>query len=534
MDAQTLRRIRADFPILSTRIDGQPLVYFDNAATTQKPRAVIDAITQYYRRDNANVHRAAHHLATRATDQFEGVRDQVAQFINASPNEIVWTRGTTEAINLVAESFLRPLIAPGDRIMIAISAHHACLLPFQRLVQDVGAHLDVVALDDNGDLDLSHFNELLKRRPRFVALPHVSNVLGTVYPIKTLVKAAKSAGAYTLIDGAQAAPHFSLDMNDINADFYAFSGHKLFGPTGIGVLFGRHALLDKMPPWQVGGEMIEHVTLEETRYAPAPLRFEAGTPDIAGVIGLGAAIRYLSTLDTDILTQHEQTLVNHLREGLTELPGITLLSAGTHSVSLVNFYHESINAADIVMHLDAQGIAARAGSHCAQPLLNALNLTATVRLSLAFYNTLQEVEHTLSALREMVYSNEEPNSASGISDMILALEHADNWPDRLNLLMTLGAVRTDSHPLRESRYLVPGCASQTWIKITQTAQQTHLEGDSESRQIKGLIHLIAAKVNQGHSIEWIRDYLTGLGLERQLSRSRGNAIAHLLDWLDAR
>ena len=533
MDTKTLRRIRADFPILSTRVDGHPLIYFDNAATTQKPRVVIDAITQFYRRDNANVHRAAHRLAVRATDQFEHVRDQVADYINASSNEIVWTRGTTEAINLVAESFLKPLISAGDRIIIAVSAHHACILPFQRIAHELGAHLDVLQLDETGDLDQSHYQHLLSLKPKFVALPHVSNVLGTVYPIKSMVDAAKSAGAHTLIDGAQALPHFSIDVKDLDADFYAFSGHKLFGPTGIGVLYGRQSLLDNMPPWQVGGEMIESVTFEETRYTSAPLRFEAGTPDIAGVIGLGAAINYLSNLDSLSITTYEQHLIDHLREGLAVMPGLQLLPTGSESVSLVNFYHESIQAHDIVMHLDAKGIAARAGSHCAQPLLKALNLTATVRLSLAFYNTLQEVDQTLAVLNEMLHSKStiDNHSPASVNEIITTLEQARDWPERLNALMALGSIKTSAQDIRQNTYLVSGCASKTWMRLTQEGQHKRIEGDSESRQVNGLIHLIIAQVNDGKSIDAIRDYLHALGLERQLSRTRGNAITHLLDWM---
>lgn len=534
MDSQSLRRIRSSFPILNTRVDGKPLIYFDNGATTHKPREVIEAMTQFYRKENANVHRAAHHLSSLATEHFEQARNQLAQFINAKPNEVVWTRGTTEGLNLVAESYLRPNLKPGDRIVIAITAHHAAILPFQRLAQQVGAHLDVIELTAAGELNLDQYQSHLKLKPKLVVLPHASNVLGTIYPIKEMVKQAKRAGAKILVDGAQAAPHLNLDMQDLDVDFYAFSGHKMFGPTGIGVLYGRETLLNSMPPWQVGGEMIESVSLTETHYAQAPLRFEAGTPDIAGAIGLAAAVNYLNSLDTAEIEEHEQQLSTHLLRGINSINGITTLPSGEVALPIVSFFHETINADDLAAQLDAQGIAVRSGSHCAQPLMQSFGLNASVRISLAFYNTIEEIEHCVSVLRTLCEKSETKADGSNqdlTTYWIDQVEQARDWPTRLNALMSLGAA-TPETSLKRPEYLVNGCASQTWLKLSREKSDIRLDGCSESRQITALIQLIKHQIEKGSTLDQIKIYLADLGLERQLSRTRGNAIQRLLEWLE--
>ena len=534
MDSQTLRRIRSSFPILNTRVDGKPLIYFDNGATTHKPREVIEAITQFYRKENANVHRAAHHLSSLATEHFEQARTQLAQFINAQPNEIVWTRGTTEGLNLVAESYLRPRLKPGDRIIIALTAHHAAILPFQRLAQQVGAYLDVIELKASGELNLDQYQSQLQLNPKLVVLPHVSNVLGTLYPIKEMVKQAKKMGVKTLIDGAQAAPHLSLDMQDLDVDFYAFSGHKMFGPTGIGVLYGREALLNSMPPWQVGGEMIESVSLTETHYAQAPLRFEAGTPDIAGAIGLAAAVDYLNSLNRVEIEKYEHRLAIHLLQALKSIRGITTLPSGKVALPIVSFFHETINADDIAAQLDAQGIAVRSGSHCAQPLMNSLGLNSSVRISLAFYNTIDEIDNCISILRTLCEKSVKTDDRSNYDSATLwieQVEHANDWPTRLNALMSLGSVASDAS-LKRPEYLVKGCASQTWLKLSKDNGIIKLDGCSESRQITALIQLIKHQVDKGSTLDQIRIYLADLGLERQMSRTRGNAIRRLIEWLE--
>ena len=536
MESQILRRIRSSFPILNTRVDGKPLIYFDNGATTQKPREVIDAITQFYRKENANVHRAAHHLSSLATNHFEQARDKLAQFINAKPNEIVWTRGTTEGLNLVAESFLRPILKPGDRIAIAISAHHAAILPFQRLAQQIGAHLDVIELTEAGELNSDQYQSYLQHKPKLVVLPHASNVLGTLYPVKEMVEQAKRLGITTLIDGAQAAPHLVLDMQDLDADFYAFSGHKMFGPTGIGVLYGREALLNSMLPWQVGGEMIESVSLTETRYAEAPLRFEAGTPNIAGAIGLAAAVEYLNGLDRAEIEEHEHQLATYLLQQLKSIDGITLLPSGAITLPIVSFYHETINADDLAAQLDAQGIAVRAGSHCAQPLMQSFGLHSSVRISLAFYNTLEEVERCITVLRSLcdhqTVTKDDPSDSDSAARWIDQIEQAKDWSTRLNALMGLGSIATDP-TLKRPENLVTGCASLTWLKLSIGNGSIQLDGCSESRQITALIELIKNQIGKGASLVQIKAYLAELGLEKQLSRTRGNAIRRLIEWLES-
>ncbi len=538
MDSQSLRKLRADFPILSTRFDGQPLVYFDNAATTQKPRQVIDAITQFYRKENANVHRAAHRLSSRATEHFEQARDAVARFLNCSSEEVIWTRGTTESLNLVAQSYLRPLLKAGETVLVMQSSHHANIVPWQQVTQSCGANLQVIPLDEAGDIDLNAYQQLLETTPKMVALTHVSNALGTIYPIAEMVRMAKEAGATVVVDGAQAVPHLQIDLTQLGADFYAFSGHKLFGPTGIGVLYGVSHLLELMPPWQTGGEMIEKVSFDGTTFTSAPLRFEAGTPDIAGAVGLKAAVEYLEKQDSDALFAHEAELAKFARQQLSLLPGIKLLPAGSEQVSVITFTHMDLHASDIAALLDESGIAVRAGTHCAQPLLTALNIESAVRVSLAFYNTFEEVEHLISTLETIVSSTanssetiEESNTLfiKNRDDLIRALSHTESWPERLNLLMKLGSLKGKySQMVRIPSNEVAGCASRTWIELIAEDGLISIKGDSDSRQINALIHLISEGLERSLSVDQIRAELDALGLERQLSRTRGNAIQTLL------
>ena len=543
MDSQSLRKLRADFPILSTRFDGQPLVYFDNAATTQKPRQVIDAITQFYRKENANVHRAAHRLSSRATEHFEQARDAVARFLNCSSEEVIWTRGTTESLNLVAQSYLRPLLKAGETVLVMQSSHHANIVPWQQVTQSCGANLQVIPLDEAGDIDLNAYQQLLETTPKLVALTHVSNALGTIYPIAEMIRMAKEAGATVVVDGAQAVPHLQIDLTQLGADFYAFSGHKLFGPTGIGVLYGASHLLELMPPWQTGGEMIEKVSFDGTTFTSAPLRFEAGTPDIAGAVGLKAAVEYLEKQDSDALFAHEAELAKFARQQLSLLPGIKLLPAGSEQVSVITFTHMDLHASDIAALLDESGIAVRAGTHCAQPLLTALNIESAVRVSLAFYNSLEEVEHLISTLETIVSST--ANSSETIEesntlfiekrdDLIRALSETGSWPERLNLLMKLGSLKgKDSQTVRIAANEVVGCASRTWIELSANDGQISIKGDSDSRQINALIHLISEGLERSLNVDQIRSELDALGLERQLSRTRGNAIQTLLKRVEA-
>ncbi len=395
-------RVRRDFPILAQTIHGRPLVYLDNAATTQKPLPVIDAISAFYRGDNANVHRGVHMLSERATARYEEARARVQRFVNAaSPREIVFVRGTTEAINLVAATFGRAQVKAGDEVLITAMEHHSNIVPWQMLCQRAGAHLRVAPITDVGELRVDAFERLLTNRTRLVSIVHVSNALGTVNPVGDLVALAHARGVPVLVDGAQAVAHHKVDVRELGADFYAWSGHKLFGPTGIGVLYGRSALLDAMAPYQGGGDMIASVTFEKTTYNAAPYRFEAGTPDIAGAIGLGAAIDYVSRIGLDAIARHEQELLEYATARLSRVAGVRLVGTARAKSAIVSFVMEGVHPHDIGTILDQDGVAIRTGHHCCQPLMHRLGVDATARASFAFYNTREEVDALVAALEKV-------------------------------------------------------------------------------------------------------------------------------------
>ncbi|WP_093474278.1 aminotransferase class V-fold PLP-dependent enzyme [Halopseudomonas yangmingensis] len=393
-------RVRADFPILQQQVNGQPLVYLDNAATTQKPEAVIQAICDYYRQDNSNVHRGAHTLADRATQAFEAARIKLQGFLNAAESrELIWTRGTTEAINLVAASWGRSQLQAGDRILVSAMEHHSNIVPWQMVAAERGASVEPIPVDASGTLDLSALQAMLEAgRVRMVACGHVSNALGSINPVEQIIALAHAAGAFCLIDGAQAVGHFPVDVQALDCDFYAFSAHKLFGPTGVGVLYGKAALLEAMPPYQGGGEMIETVSFAGTRYNQLPYKFEAGTPDIAGVIGFGAAIDYLNGLDRAGAAAHEQALLAYAEERARQVPGLRLVGTAAHKTSVMSFLLEGAHPADVGMLLDQQGVAVRTGNHCAQPIMDQYGIPGTVRASFSFYNTRDDVDRLFAAL----------------------------------------------------------------------------------------------------------------------------------------
>ncbi|MFM5845125.1 aminotransferase class V-fold PLP-dependent enzyme [Aeromonas sanarellii] len=402
MNQQQHALLRSQFPALAQKVNGHPLIYLDNAATTQKPQAVLDAIAHYYRADNANVHRAAHALSGRATRAFEDARETVARFINAPRNqEVIWTRGTTEAINLVAQSWGMSELKAGDEILLSTLEHHANIVPWQLVAQRTGAVIRVIPLDEWGDLDLAAYRAMLGPHTRLVSVAHVSNALGTVNPVEEIVAAAKAVGALTLIDGAQAVAHLEVDVRAIGCDFYAFSGHKLYGPTGIGVLWGRTALLERMPPWQAGGEMIDRVSFSGTTFNTLPFKFEAGTPHIAGAIGLAAAIDFVTAQDRVALVRHEQALTDYLVAGLRRVPGLRLIGEPTRRAGAVSFLLDEIHPQDAATLLDMQGIALRVGHHCAMPLMESLGIGGTIRASLACYNNRDDVDTLLAALHKL-------------------------------------------------------------------------------------------------------------------------------------
>jgi cysteine desulfurase/selenocysteine lyase len=394
--------VRRDFPILHERIHGRQIVWLDNGATTQKPQVVIDRLAYFYSHENSNIHRSAHSLAARASDAYEGARATVANFLGApSAEDVVFTRGTTEAINLVAQSWGRQHIGPDDEIVVSHLEHHANIVPWQQLATETGAKLKVIPVDDDGQLLLDAYGELLSERTRLVAVSQVSNVLGTIVPVKAVIEAAHRVGARVLIDGAQAVAHMPVNVQAMDADFYVFSGHKIFGPTGIGALYGKPELLEEMPPWQGGGNMISDVTFERTVYQGPPAKFEAGTGNIAGAVGLGAALDYLSRLGLPLIERYEHELLGYAMAEIRSVPGLRLIGTAPEKASVLTFVLDGYRPEDVGSALDKEAIAVRAGHHCAQPILRRYGLESAVRPSLAMYNTYAEVDLLVAALRRL-------------------------------------------------------------------------------------------------------------------------------------
>ena len=390
---------RQDFPILEQTVRDMPLVYLDNAATAQKPRQVIEVLDDYYRSYNSNIHRGVHTLSELATDAYETARKKIQRFINAeSLQEVIFVRGTTEGINLVAQSYGRSRLGAGDEIIVSTMEHHSNIVPWQLLCEQTGATLKVIPINDAGELDMDEYKNLLNERTRIVAIVHISNALGTINPIAEITEQAHAAGAVVVIDGAQAAPHTKLDMAALDCDFYTFSGHKLFGPTGIGVLYGKQALLEDMPPYQGGGDMIKMVTFEKTLYNDLPYKFEAGTPYIAGVIGLGAAVDYVSDVDLDRIHDYEHGLLQYAAEAAATVPGLRLIGTAADKASILSFVVDGIHPHDLGTILDHDGIAIRTGHHCAMPVMERFGIPATARASLAFYNTTEEVDKLVAGI----------------------------------------------------------------------------------------------------------------------------------------
>jgi cysteine desulfurase/selenocysteine lyase len=395
--------VRRQFPVLARMVHGKPLCYLDNGASAQRPLAVIGAVDDYERHHHANIHRGVHTLSQEATALYEGARDRVVKFINArSRHEIIFVRGTTEAINLVAQSYGRTTLKPGDEVLITHLEHHANIVPWQMLCEQTGATLKVAPMDSRGEVHAEAVEALMTPRTRIMALAHVSNALGTILPVRRLVAAAKARGIVTLIDGAQAIPHLAVDVQALGCDFYAFSGHKLFGPTGIGVLYGREALLERMPPWQGGGDMILSVAFDKTTYNALPYKFEAGTPNISGAIGLGAAVDFLQSLDLAAVHAHEHALLEYATSTLGQIDGLSIVGTARNKASLVSFVIAGVHPHDLGTILDEDGIAVRTGHHCAMPVMEFFKLAATARASFALYNTFEEIDRLAAAIPRAV------------------------------------------------------------------------------------------------------------------------------------
>ncbi|HET9180619.1 MAG TPA: cysteine desulfurase [Candidatus Angelobacter sp.] len=400
--AYDVQKVREDFPILHQQVHGKPLVYLDNAATTQKPFAVIEALEHYYSRDNSNIHRGVHELSERATNAYEKARAAVQQFINAADTrEIIFVRGATEAINLVAQTYGRKNVGTGDEVLITAMEHHSNIVPWQILCEEKGAKLRVAPINERGELVLEEFEKLLTRNTKIVAVGHLSNALGTINPVKKIVKMAHAQNIPVLVDGAQAAPRMKVDVQDLDCDFYAVSGHKMYAPTGIGFLYGKARLLEAMPPWQGGGDMIASVTFEKTVYNRLPYKFEAGTPNIADTIGLGVAVEYLNNLGVDRIEEHEADLLAYATQEVQKIPGVTIIGTAREKAGVLSFIMEDIHPHDIGTILDSEGIAVRTGHHCAQPVMQRYNIPATVRASFGLYNTRDEVEALARGIRKV-------------------------------------------------------------------------------------------------------------------------------------
>ena len=395
--------IRAEFPALHQQVNGQPLVYLDNGASTQKPQTVIDTIAEYYAQDNSNVHRGIHTLSQRATDRFEGARETVREFINAASEvEVIFTSGTTESINLVAQSFARSVCQAGDEILITAMEHHSNIVPWQLLEQQIGIKLVVAPINRDGDVIFSEFERLLSKKTKLVATTQLSNALGTITPLKQMIEAAHKVGAKVLVDGAQAVAHTHVDVQDLDADFYAFSGHKIFAPTGIGILYGKQELLDAMPPYKAGGDMIKVVSFSGTTFNELPYKFEAGTPNIAGVVGLAAGIDYVTQIGIDNIAAYENGVLEYATEQLTQIDGLQMIGTARNKASILSFKIDGVHSSDLGTLLDHQGVAIRVGHHCAMPVMEFFGVDATARASLALYNNKNDIDTLLSALNKAI------------------------------------------------------------------------------------------------------------------------------------
>jgi cysteine desulfurase/selenocysteine lyase len=404
-----------DFPILREKVRGRPLVYLDNAATSQKPQVVIETLQKYYSRENANIHRGIHFLSERATQTYEDARAKVRAFLNAAESrEIIFVRGTTEGINLVAQSYGRKFVGEEDEIILSAMEHHSNIVPWQILCEQVGARLHIIPMNDDGELLIDEYERLLSDRTKLVAVTHLSNALGTINPVKQIIQIAHRRGVPVLVDGAQAVPHLKVDVRDLDCDFYAFSGHKLYGPTGVGVLYGRASLLDAMPPYQGGGEMIRSVTFEKTLYKVLPYKFEAGTPNIAGGIGLGAAIDYLSQVGLDLVAAYERELLDYATDAVSTITAVQIIGTAKEKAGVLSFVLEGVHAHDVGTILDQEGIAIRTGHHCAMPVMQRFGVPATARASLAFYNTKEEVDALVGAIQR----SEGVRPMTGLSELI--------------------------------------------------------------------------------------------------------------------
>jgi cysteine desulfurase/selenocysteine lyase len=552
-------RARADFPILRREIHGQPLIYFDNAATTQKPQAVLDALMHYYTNENANIHRAVHLLSERATRAYEEARQKVCRFLGAADvREIIFTRGTTEGINLVAQSWGRANLRAGDEIIVSALEHHSNIVPWQMLCEQTGAILRVVPISDDGEFLLDEYEKLLSDRTRLVSVAHVSNSLGTITPIRRILELAHARGARVLLDGAQSAPHLPVDVQDLDCDFFVMSGHKIYGPTGIGVLYGKADLLERMPPYQGGGDMIKTVTFAKTTYADLPNKFEAGTPNIAGAIGLGAALDYIESVGRDRISAHEEMLLHYATERMREMPSVRLVGTAPHKAAVISFVVDGppIAALDIGTKLDLEGIAVRTGHHCCQPVMDRFGIPGTTRISFALYNTTTEIDVFLDALRGLIAdaaAKDQPAAPSGAiepaypraaadspkaaaAELIEEFEMFDDWADRYQYLLERGQeIPPLADVFRTEANRVRGCQSTVYLWARRkpgTADGIEFLADSDADLVRGLIALLEHLFSGQKAAEIlsfdVEGFFARLGLDQHLTLGRRNGLAAMV------
>jgi cysteine desulfurase/selenocysteine lyase len=551
-------RVRQDFPILRQKVHGKPLVYLDNAATTQKPKAVIEAIRRYYERDNANIHRAVHELSQRATREYESARGKVQRFLNAaSAREIIFVRGTTEGINLVTQTFGRQNVRAGDEIIVSHMEHHSNIVPWQMLCEEKGAQLRVVPINDRGEFLFEEYEKLLSARTRLVAVVHVSNSLGTVNPVRRIAEAAHRRGVPVLVDGAQAVAHLKLDVQELDCDFYAFSGHKLYGPTGIGILYGREELLKAMPPYQGGGDMISAVTFEKTTYAELPNKFEAGTPDIAGAVGLGAALDYVEKLGRDSIAAHEERLLHLALDKLRQVPGVRVFGPVSARAAVISFVIEEppLSALDVGTRLDLEGVAVRTGHHCCQPVMDRFGVAGTVRASIAFYNTVEDVDRFVAAVQKVV--REAAAHARPVQPVPYEVKYApavagspqeaaeeladlfsffDDWGERYEQIIELGhKIPPMPDALKMEANRVHGCQSTVFISARKrpgTEDVLEFVADSDADLVRGLIAILEKVYSGQHAAEIlsfdVEGFFARLGLDQHLTLGRRNGLAAMV------
>jgi cysteine desulfurase/selenocysteine lyase len=537
-----------------------PLVYFDNGATTQKPQCVIDSYSAFYQTANANVHRASHALSTRATTAFEQARNSIKTFINAkSSKEIIWTKGTTESINLIAMSLGRKILKQGDEIIVASSEHHANIVPWQLIAEQTGAVIKTVALDEMGRVDLLAFERLLNSQTKIFCCAHLSNVIAKINPVSELIQKAKSVGAITVIDGAQAVAHFPIDVQSLDCDFYAFSAHKMYGPTGVGVLYGKQALLETMPPYQGGGEMIKQVSFNKpTTFNTLPFKFEAGTPNIAGVIAFSKAITFIRSYDAKQMCDYEKKLTIHCYQALQNLSVsssnvIEFIVQGLPDIPIICFTLNGHHNHDIATALDSYGIAVRSGHHCAMPLMEYLNISGCLRISLAAYNTFEEIDYFVACLQKILLqesdislayinnndvndkSDENVNNEQAIELIITQFAAVKGWDSRHRQIMLLGKqLNRLNKSARNDQTLISGCESLAWLVAQKNEQNVfHFQADSDAKIIRGLLVIVLAAFNDKTAVQIqvfdVENYFKTLGLIQHLSPSRGNGILAIVE-----